>query len=122
VTLTVTDNLGATGSVSHSVTVTAPPPPNQPPVVNAGPNETVLVGALYSLNASFSDPNHDAPWNVTIDWGDGSQTTFSTSSEGSFSRSHSYATLSPAAYTLRVTVTDAHNASGSATKTVSVVL
>jgi hypothetical protein len=28
----------------------------------------------------------------------------------------------PAAYTLRVTVTDAHNASGSATKTVSVVL
>ena len=75
VTLTVTDNQGATGNVSHTVTV-APPPPNQPPVVSAGSDQTVLVGALFSLSgASFSDPNHDGPWTVTIDWGDGTSST-----------------------------------------------
>src|SRR5439155_379003 len=50
--LTVTDNQGARNSTSHTVTVTAP---NQAPVVDAGPNEMVVVG-LYTLSASFSDP------------------------------------------------------------------
>src|SRR5690349_5666251 len=54
VQLTVTDNQNATNSVTHSVTVTAPPPPNQPPVVTAGGNQSVLVGALFTLSgASF---------------------------------------------------------------------
>jgi PKD repeat protein len=124
VTLTVTDNRGATGNASHTVTVTAPPPPNRPPSVVAGGDQSVLIGALFSLGgASFSDPDHDGPWTVTIDWGDGSSpTTFSTSSEGSISRSHSYVTLLPATYTLTVTVQDAHGARGSASKTVSVLL
>src|SRR2546430_13459100 len=34
VTLTVRDNAGATDALSHSVTVTEPPPPNQQPVVS----------------------------------------------------------------------------------------
>src|SRR4029077_13732234 len=124
VTLTVTDNQGATGNVSHQVTVTAPPPPNQPPSVTAGSDQTVLVGALFTLSgAGFSDPNHDGPWTVTIDWGDGTQTTFSSPSEGSIGGSHSYpVTLLPHDYTLTVTVVDAHGARGSATKTVHVVV
>ena len=121
VTLVVTDNQGATGSVSHSVTVTAPPPPNQPPVVTAGGNQSVLVGALFTLSgASFSDANHNGPWTITIDWGDGSSDTNTTSNEGSISGSHSYVTLLPATYTVTITVTDSGGLSGSASKTVSV--
>src|SRR5213593_1204602 len=124
VTLTVTDNQNATGSVSHPVTVTAPPPPNQPPSVSAGGDQTVLVGLLFTLEgASFSDPDHDGPWTVTIDWGDGTSSTSTSPSEGSIGGSHSYpVTLLGHDYQLTVTVVDAHGARGSATKTVHVVL
>jgi PKD repeat protein len=124
VTLTVTDNQGAQDNVSHSVTVQAPPPPNQAPVVSAGTNpQNVLVGALFSLEgASFSDPDN-GPWNVTIDWGDGSQDAFPMSSAGTINRTHSYpVTVLGKDYQLRVTVEDARGAQGSATKTVSVTL
>jgi hypothetical protein len=118
---TVTVPAGATAQTSFTITCTAP---NQAPSVTAGSDQTVLVGAVFTLQgASFSDPDHDGPWTVTIDWGDGtSPTTFTTSSEGSISRSHSYGALLLTTYTLTVTVTDAHGASGSASKTVTVVL
>src|SRR5207249_238836 len=105
VTLTVTDNQGATDQVTNPV---SPSAPNQPPSVTAGGEQTVLVGALFTLDgASFSDPDNDAPWTVTIDWGDGTSTTFPTSNEGSINGNHSYPiTITPADYTLRVTVTD----------------
>jgi len=121
VTLTVTDNQGATDQVTNPV---SPSAPNQPPSVTAGGEQTVLVGALFTLEgASFSDPDHDAPWTVTIDWGDGTSTTFPTSNEGSINGNHSYPiTITPADYTLRVTVTDSHNASGSAQKPVHVLV
>jgi PKD repeat protein len=123
VTLTVTDNQGATDNVSHTVSVAAAPP-NQPPSATAGGDETVLVGALFTLTgASFSDPDHDGPWTVTIDWGDGTSSTSTASSEGSIGGSHSYpVTLLGHDYQLTVTVVDAHGARGSATKTVHVVL
>jgi len=124
VTLTVTDNQNATDNVSQVVNVTAPPPPpDQPPVVTAGGNQHVPVGLLFTLQgASFSDPDHDAPWTVSIDWGDGSSPrTFETSNEGSIGGTHSYpVTLLGASYTLRITVRDAHGLSHSATKTVFV--
>jgi PKD repeat protein len=120
VTLTVTDNDGASNSVSHTVNVSAPPPPNQPPVVSAGGDQSVLVGALFSLSgASFSDPDHNGPWTVTINWGDGSSSRF-TASEGSINASHSYITILPASYTLTITVTDPGGLSGSDSKTVKV--
>ena len=121
VTLTVTDNQNATGSVSHTVTVTAPPPPTQPPVVNAGGNETVLIGALYTLTASFGDPDNDGPWTYTIDWGDGSSSSGTRLSTGSFSASHSYAAVLTS-YTVTVTVVDSHGNQGSDSKVVTVVL
>ncbi|HYU90630.1 MAG TPA: PKD domain-containing protein, partial [Gemmatimonadales bacterium] len=124
VTLTVTDNQGATGAVSHPVTVSTPPPPNQPPSATAGSDQTVLVGALFTLTgAGFSDPDHDGPWTVTIDWGDGTSSTSTSPSEGSIGGSHSYpVTLLAHDYQLTVTVVDAHGGRGSATKTVHVVL
>jgi PKD repeat protein len=116
VTLTVTDNQGATNATSKSVTV------NRPPTVNAGPDELVVLGALYSLSATFSDPDNDGPWSYTIDWGDGSApSSGSRSSQGTFTVSHSYdGPLTTR--TIRVTVTDSHGASGSDTKLVTIVL
>src|SRR5204862_536476 len=50
VTLTVKDNQNASSSpVSHTVQVTAP---NQPPSVTAGGEQTVLIGALFSLTGA----------------------------------------------------------------------
>jgi PKD repeat protein len=115
VTLAVTDNQGATNSVVNAVIV------NRPPIVDAGPDEKVLIGALgFTENATFSDPDNDGPWSYTIDWGDGSSTTGTTSSQGTISKAHNYLTVLPGSYTLRVTVTDSHGASGSDTKVVSV--
>jgi len=119
VTLTVTDNRGATSApASKTVTVT---PPNQPPIVNAGPDQTVVVGLLYTLSWSFSDPDN-GPWSYTIDWGDGtSPTTGSASSPGTINSGHTYF-LPLGTHTIRVTVTDSLGASGSATKVVTVIL
>ena len=41
ITLTVTDDLGATGSDEVLITVEAPPAPNAPPIADAGPDQTV---------------------------------------------------------------------------------
>ena len=118
VTLRVTDNLGATKTTSQTVTVT---PPNQAPTVNAGPDQTVVTGLLFTLNASFSDPDN-GPWTYRIDWGDGSSTTGSASSPGTISKGHTYVTILPRSYTITVTVTDGRGASGADTKVVKVVL
>jgi len=116
--LRVTDNQGAQSTTtSKTVTVTAP---NSPPVVNAGADETVLLGVLYTLTASFSDPDN-GPWNYTIDWGDGSTSSGSRSSAGSFSATHTYLGILTQR-TIRVTVTDSLGASGSDTKVITLVL
>ena len=112
---TVTVPSGGTATVSYSVTCTTP---NQPPSVNAGSDQTVLLGLLYTETASFSDPNNDGPWSYTINWGDGSSTSGSTSSQGTISASHSYLLGS---FTIRVTVTDSHGASGSDSKVLTVI-
>ena len=112
---TVTVPSGGTATVSYSVTCATP---NQPPTVSAGSDETVLLGILYTQTASFSDPNNDGPWSYTINWGDGSSTSGSTSSQGTISASHSYLLGS---FTIRVTVTDSHGASGSDSKVLTVI-
>ncbi len=112
---TVTVPSGGTATVSYSVTCATP---NQPPTVSAGSDETVLLGILYTETASFSDPNNDGPWSYTINWGDGSSTSGSTSSQGTISASHSYLLGS---FTIRVTVTDSHGASGSDSKVLTVI-
>jgi PKD repeat protein len=113
VTLSVTDG---GGSSSKTQMVTA----NQPPSVNAGPNEMVLLGLLYTEQATFSDPDNDGPWSYTIDWGDGSSTSGSTSSQGTITGTHTY--LLTGQYTIRVLVVDSRGASGSGTKLLTVIL
>jgi len=113
----VTVPSGGTATVSYSVGCITP---NQPPTVNAGPDETSLIGLFYAESASFSDPDNNGPWSYTITWGDGSSTTGSTSSQGTISASHTY--LLFGSYTIRVTVTDSAGASGSDTKVVTFIL
>jgi PKD domain len=108
------------GTGQATFTITCAPPPNQPPVVDAGPDANLLVGALYTETASFTDPDHNGPWSWTIDWGDGSSSSGTASSEGSFSATHTY--LLPNSYRVTVTVTDAAGGVGSGQKTLSVTL
>jgi len=117
VTLTVTDNRGATATTSRTVTVTQP---NRPPSVNAGADQTVLLGVLYSLSASFTDPDNNGPWSYTINWGDGTSSNGTRTSQGSFSVSHNYLLIG--SYTIRVTVRDNLGASGSDTKVLTVLV
>jgi hypothetical protein len=88
--------------------------------VNAGSDQTVLLGLLYSENASFTDAGNDGPWSYTIDWGDGSSSGGSTSSQGTISAGHTYLLLGQ--YRITVTVTDSHGASGSSSKLLTVIL
>ena len=113
-TQTVTVPSGATATASYSVSCVTP---NTTPAVNAGPDEKVLLGLLYSLKWSFADPDN-GPWHYTISWGDGSTTSGTATSAGSFSNGHTYLL---GTFTIKVTVTDAKGASSSATKKVSVI-
>jgi PKD domain len=130
VVLTVPANCTVSGGPSRTATVIAGQTItvpysvncNAPPVVNAGPNETALTGVLYSLHWSFTDANHNGPWTYRITWGDGSTSTGTVTSEGSYTTGHTYVTVLPKAFTVTVTVTDAAGAPGSRTKTVSVLL
>jgi PKD repeat protein len=120
VTLIVTDNQGAQSTTStKSVTVT---PPNTAPVVDAGPDQTVVLGVLYTQTVTFSDPDN-GPWTYTVDWGDGSTSSGSRATAGSFSLNHTYLGVSVlGTRTIKVTIRDSLGASGSDTKKLTVVL
>ena len=128
--LTVPSNCTVSGGPSKSVNVIAGQTMadpysvncNAPPAVNAGPDETAVTGVLYSLQWSFTDANHNGPWSYKINWGDGSTSTGTVSSEGSFTNGHTYVVILPKTFTVKVTVTDAAGAPGSSTKKVTVLL
>src|SRR6266576_3923129 len=90
VTLTVTDNQSATGSVSHPVT--APPPPNQPPVAAFTSSCTLLVCTFTSTSSDPDGTIASYAWT----FGDGGTSTAQ-------NPSHSYAAGGIYTVTLRVT-------------------
>jgi len=65
VTVTVSDDEGASGSDTASVTVVV-----TAPTVNAGPDKTINEGGTFSNSASFTDAG-SGPWTATVDYGDG---------------------------------------------------
>ena len=108
VTLTVTDNEGAPGTDTASVNITAP---NEPPVADAGPDQTALVGETVTFNGSGSyDPDGTIE---SYDWnfGDGTNGTGVTTT-------HAYSTAGT--YTVTLTVTDDEGAAGTDTAIVTV--
>ena len=79
----------------------------------------MLLGALYRLrDASFSDPDNDGPWSYTIDWGDASSSSDTRSSQGALTGTHNY--LLPGTYSITLTVTNNHGATGSDSKVLTV--
>jgi len=110
-TLTVTDP----GKLSSQATthVTVNPPPNHPPVANAGPDQTVPFHspATVQLNASAStDPDGDT---LTYVWKDQSGSTVGNAPILTLA-------LMPGTYTFTLTVTDPGGLSSQATTHVTV--
>ena len=114
---TVSVPSGGTATTTFTVSCVTP---NQAPVVNAGADEQVLLGVLWTTSFSFSDPDN-GPWNYTIDWGDGSTSSGSRPSAGSFSATHTYLGILTQR-TIRVTITDSLGASGSDTRVITLIL
>jgi len=85
--------------------------------VNAGGDQSVFLGVVYTLNASFTDPDN-GPWHWTVSWGDGTSTSDNASSPGSISPTHSYLL---GTFRITVTVTDSRGAVGSDSKTLKVL-
>jgi len=107
VRLTVTDNQGATDNVTRSVTVTAPPPPNQPPVAAFGSSCTLLV---CSFTSTSSDPDGSiASYRWTF--GDGGSAT---------EQNPTHVYTAPGTYTVTLTVTDNQGATDNVSHTVTV--
>jgi PKD repeat protein len=103
--LTVTDSQGHTATVSHPVTVTAPP--NQPPTA-------AFSATTNGLTVTFASTSTDGDGTITSTawtFGDGGTGTGT-------STSHTYAAAG--SYTARVTVTDNLNATGTTTRTITV--
>lgn len=106
--LQVTDNEGAIGTDTAIVTVN----PNQPPVANAGPDQTVTEDTLVNFDGSASRDLDGSIVSYVWNFGDGSA-----DSTGA-TASHTY--IDPGLYTVTLTVADNAGAIGQDTATVTV--
>ncbi|MCU1438799.1 MAG: domain containing protein [Naasia sp.] len=112
VTLTVTDDAGATGTTTRSVTVTAPGGGG----TNAAPTAAIggtMSGATVNASGSGSRDTDGTIASYAWDFGDGGTGTGVTAS-------HTY--TQSGSYTVRLTVTDDDGATGTATRTISVTV
>lgn len=118
VVLTVTDDDGATASVSQIITVTAPAA-NQPPKVSF---TSSVSGAAVTLAITATDSDGYITL-LDTDWGDGTAHTQSTGTAtvNPFGApAHTYASSGP--FQVKVTATDNNNVTSSASATVSPVV
>ncbi|MDR3711586.1 MAG: PKD domain-containing protein [Puia sp.] len=115
-TLTVTDNSGATSTATVTITVNAPT--NQPPVANAGANQTVVLPtSSVSLNGSGSyDPDGTI---ASYSWAQtsGPSTTTMTAAGSATTIVNG---LVQGTYVFTLTVTDNNGATSTATVTITV--
>ncbi|MBI4469946.1 MAG: PKD domain-containing protein [Acidobacteria bacterium] len=106
--LTVTDSNGLTGTVTVNVSVL-----NVAPTVNAGPDRTAGVGEVVAFQGSFFDPGNLDTHTFRWEFGDGSSTV------GTLTPTHVYATVG--LFTVTLTVTDKDGASGVGSARVNVI-
>jgi len=118
VTLTVSDQFGASRTVTTTATVA-----NIVPTVILSPPATWRAGVAGTLGTRWTDPGiRDAPFTVRINWGDGSpisQFSSLTIPTTALVRSKSYAAAG--SYIIVVTVTDRDGGVGSTSLTITVV-
>ncbi|UCG69148.1 MAG: PKD domain-containing protein [Thermoplasmata archaeon] len=113
VTLTVKDDEGATDTDICIITVMEVTPPNQPPIADAGSDQTVFEDDVVNFDGSGSYDPDGFIVNYTWDFGDGNF------GYGEFP-THIYDT--PGSYNVTLTVTDDDNATDSDVMTVTVEL
>ena len=116
VVLTVTDDGGATGTDTLTITVN-----NLDPAVEAGDNQTVKSGDTVTVAATFTDAGTLDTHTATINWGDtttDSGTVTQGAGSGTVGGSHVYDSIGD--MTVTVTVTDDDGGVGSDTLTVTV--
>lgn len=110
VTLTVTDNDGATDVETQTVSVTPAAPPNTSPTAG-------FTHTCSAANCSFTSTSIDAaPGTIATyawDFGDGA-------TAAAVNPSHSYAVVNPRNFTVTLTVTDNEGATDVETQTVAV--
>ena len=115
--LTVTDNKGAAGTDTVDVVVSTPPAGNATPLANAGPDQSVNVGASVNLNgANSSDPDGDP---ITYAWSE-MTTTGVTLNYANTATPTFTAPTTATTVTLRLTATDNKGAAGTDTVTIAV--
>ena len=110
-TLTVTDDDGATGSDTMVVTVTNPPAANQAPTADAGSDKSVQTNQSITITGSGSDSDGSI---TSYQWKEGS-TILSNAASFTYTAPSSAGT-----HTLTLTVTDDDGATGSDTMVVTV--
>ncbi|MFN2547890.1 MAG: PKD domain-containing protein [Myxococcales bacterium] len=119
VQVTSAGTAGQTGQATFEVTVHDVAPSVTAPL---GQNATEGVASTFDFG-SFTDPGvNDAPWAVSVDWGDGPPTSaWSTTAAGSLTNALvTHAWQKAGQFTVGVKVTDKDGASGSASFTVTV--
>ncbi len=114
VTVSVTDNQGATGTDTVAVTVT-----NVPPSVSLAGAAGGVRGQLLAFAGSFTDPGTADTWTATVDFGDGSGTqALSFGADHTFGFNHIFA--ANGTYSVVVTVRDDDGGAGTASQSVTV--
>lgn len=107
ITVTVTDDEGGTGMDQVGMTIL-----NVVPTVNAGPDGTVTSGENFTLTGGFSDPGIiDYPWNWSINWGFGANSTGSTNDQSAAIEATTRA-CAAGTYNVVLSVTDKDNGTG----------
>jgi chitodextrinase len=112
VNLTVTDDEGATGNDTMLVTVNDVP--NQPPIANAGADQSVNVGDTVTFNGSGSSDSDGVITGYAWNFGDGI-------SASGIIVNHVYNSAAASPYTVNLTVTDDEGATGNDTAFVTVM-
>ncbi|MGL6074368.1 MAG: PKD domain-containing protein, partial [Fimbriiglobus sp.] len=100
----VTDSQGGTATTQATIHVRNVAPVIRDLAISAAPE-----GSLSMLTANISDPGSTGPFDVIIEWGDGTSDTFTTSA-GPLSRGHAYATDRVGGYPVSLRIADAGGA------------